>query len=892
MTSFTQERFSRFLFISLLMFMGISLALVMGSLYWVLSRSMSKEFTNEIRARQAEMNMILHGQFTMIGSKLYEFSLDNSLRVNLMLGMDKRLEEQLAINSAFPEGTEIILLNHKTRRFYPCATVPGKERTSYLQSLSMDDTAQCRQFISLDESSLVSIWSVPVMRRDERLGTLFAVYDLARDTTFWERVVGNKADGIYFRVGTDLVNLETRDILKSPAEIDIISDILGKNSPGMIVTSLKDFPGLVYAVSSKPLYDRKHSLILMLSGLLGVVTILTLFMSSMLARKVAIPLTDMVTQMSSIADEPFSRLLQTGRIPYTEFRALGQAFNQVLTRLTEVKEREDRARNFLDAILNTAADPIFVKNDRSELIIINDAFCHLMDMSREELIGKADHQIHDPHEARVFNEIDAGILANQKPSINENTITSRTGRKRLISTKKTLLVNPVTNERFIVGVARDVTEARRLEEELAQHRDHLADLVAEKTAALSESNQKLVQEIEERRRAENERCVMETRLQRAQKMELIGTLAGGVAHDLNNILSGIVSYPELLLNELEADNPMRKKVEMISKAGLRAADIVQDLLTLTRRGVTVTETVSLNSIIEEFLESPEMAWVHSRHTGVTVRTSLDKDLLNIKGSSVHLIKVVMNMVINAAEAMPQGGVIDIITENQYVEKPVRGYESIEPGVYTILTIRDTGVGIEAEDLERIFEPFYTKKVMGRSGTGLGMAVVWGTVKDHHGYIDVLSEKDRGTTFTLYFPVSTEVVQQACPQNIDELMGEGETIVVVDDVEEQRMIASEILTSLKYKVVSFPSGEDAVEYLKMHSADLVMLDMIMDPGMDGLDTYRQILTHRPLQKAIIASGYAETERVREALHLGAGAYLKKPYRLERIGKVIKDELRQS
>ena len=448
MTSFNQERFSRFLFISLFMFMGISLALVMGSLYWMFSSSMTKEFTNEVRARQAEVNMILHGQFTMIGSKLNELSLDNSLRVNLMLGIDKRLEEQLTINSAFPEGTEIVLLDHKTRRFYPNATVTGKEHTSYLQTLSMADTPQYRHFIPFDDTSLVTIWSVPVMRREERLGTLFAVYDLARDTTFWERVVDNKVEGIYFRVGTDFVNLETRDILKNPAEIDMISDILGKNSPGMVVTSLKDFPGLAYVVSSKPLLDRKHSLILMLSCLLGVVTILTLLMSSMLARKVAAPLNDMVMQMSSIADEPFSRLLQTGRIPYTEFRALGQAFNQVITRLTEVKDREDRARNFLDAILNTAADPIFVKNDRSELIIINDAFCDLMVMSREELIGKADYQIHDPKEAEVFQKIDAGILATEKPSINENTISTRTGRKRLISTKKTLLVNPVTGERF------------------------------------------------------------------------------------------------------------------------------------------------------------------------------------------------------------------------------------------------------------------------------------------------------------------------------------------------------------------------------------------------------------------------------------------------------------
>ncbi len=891
MNRMPQKRFSRFLFLSMLVFMGISLTLVMGSLYWMISRSINKEFNNEVRARQAEVNMILHERFSMIGSKLNELSLDNALRVNLMLGMDHLLEEQLGIQYAFPEGTQTILLDHKTQQFYPHKTSADSRLTRQLQAMAAADTVQCERFISPDGLARVSIWSVPVMRRDDRLGTLFAVYDLARDSTFWERIAGSDAEGIYLHTDSGQVNLESLETITCPASTDATSGLPPEVLPGMVMTPLEGFPGLSYVAPSEPLRERKRSLIWMLSGLLAVVTMLTVFMSTMLARRVATPLDTMVAQVSSIADEPFGRLLQTEQIPYAEFRTLGQAFNQVLAQLMKVRDQEERSRNFLDAILNTAADPIFVKNDRSELIIINDAFCVLLEMPREKLVGKADESIYDPQEAQVFLQADARVLNTGTPCVSEEPVTSRTGMKRLVSTKKTLLVNSVTGERFIVGVVRDVTEAKRLEEELERHRDHLADLVAEQTTALCESNLKLIQEIEERKRAEDERHAMEARLQRAQKMELIGTLAGGVAHDLNNILSGIVSYPELLLRELEDDNPMRKKVEIISKAGLRAADVVQDLLTLTRRGVTVTTPVNLNTIIEEFIESPELSWVRSGHAGVTVRTALDKDLLNMKGSSTHLSKAMMNLVMNAAEAMPEGGVIDIVTENRYLERPVRGYDTIEPGAYVILSVRDTGVGIAEEDLDRIFEPFYTKKIMGRSGTGLGMAVVWGTIKDHHGYIDIQSGQNRGTTFTLYFPASSDVIDQASPQHIDKLMGAGETIVVVDDVEEQRTIASDILASLNYRVVSFPSGESAVEYLRKHHADLVMLDMIMEPGMDGLETYRQILAQRPSQKAIIASGYAETERVRQAQQLGAGAYVRKPYRLERIGQVVRDELRQ-
>ena len=180
--------------------------------------------------------------------------------------------------------------------------------------------------------------------------------------------------------------------------------------------------------------------------------------------------------------------------------------------------------------------------------------------------------------------------------------------------------------------------------------------------------------------------------------------------------------------------------------------------------------------------------------------------------------------------------------------------------------------------------------MGRSGTGLGMAVVWGTVKDHKGYIDIQSMEGKGTTFTLYFPISRkEISKDKSLVSIEDYMGKGESILVVDDVEEQREIASRVLKKLGYSVTSVPSGEEAVEYMKNNSADLLVLDMIMDPGIDGLDTYKRILKLHPNQKAIIASGFSETDRAKEAQRLGAGEYVKKPYILEKIGLAVRNEL---
>ena len=259
---------------------------------------------------------------------------------------------------------------------------------------------------------------------------------------------------------------------------------------------------------------------------------------------------------------------------------------------------------------------------------------------------------------------------------------------------------------------------------------------------------------------------------------------------------------------------------------------------------------------------------------------------------MHLAKTIMNLVSNAAEAMPDGGTIRIATRNTYVDQPIKGYDHVAEGDYAVVEVSDAGVGIPAGDLKLIFEPFFTKKKMGRSGTGLGMAVVWGTVKDHKGYIDVHSAEGRGTTFTLYFPVTRRekaAIEDGRP--LDRLRGSGETILVVDDVQQQREIAAAILTQLGYTVRTVASGEEAVDDMKNQCADLLVLDMIMESGIDGLETYRRILCHRPGQKAIITSGYSETSRVSEAQRLGAGHYLKKPYTIENLGIAVKEELKR-
>jgi signal transduction histidine kinase/ActR/RegA family two-component response regulator len=400
-------------------------------------------------------------------------------------------------------------------------------------------------------------------------------------------------------------------------------------------------------------------------------------------------------------------------------------------------------------------------------------------------------------------------------------------------------------------------------------------------------------DISRRKEIEKERKKLEDQILRFQKMEALGALAGGVAHDLNNVLAGLVSYPELLLMQIPEQSPLRKPILTIQKSGEKAAAIVQDLLTLARRGVAVTEVVNLNQIISDHFKTPEHERLQFFHSGIQFETHLDKELLNIMGSPVHLSKTCMNLLSNAAEAMSDGGSIVITTSNEYIDKPIKGYDHVREGDYVTLTVSDTGTGISPEDMERIFEPFYTKKKMGRSGTGLGMAVVWGTVKDHKGYINVESTKGKGTAFKLYFPVTRKgLVEGKTVSSIQDYMGRGESILVVDDIEEQRDIAAMMLTKLGYSVTTVSSGEEAVEYMMNHSSDLLILDMIMDSDMDGLETYKKIIELYPRQKAIIVSGFSETERVKEAQKLGSGMYVKKPYLFEKIGMAVREELDKS
>ncbi len=400
----------------------------------------------------------------------------------------------------------------------------------------------------------------------------------------------------------------------------------------------------------------------------------------------------------------------------------------------------------------------------------------------------------------------------------------------------------------------------------------------------------IVIDLTEQKRVEEERENLEKQLHVARKMRSIGLMAGGVAHDLNNILAGIVGYPELMLHRLPADSEFKKPLEAIRQSGQKAARVVADLLTIARGAASVRENHDINQLVKKYFDSPEYRALIVSYPDISWHFALDAKHAVISCSPVHVQKCIMNLVTNACEAISGKGTITVTSSNQQIDENMAAEHALPAGEYVVVSVQDTGEGISQEDLEHIFEPFYTKKVMGKSGSGLGLAVVWNTMEDHGGKV-IVESSEKGTCFRLFFPVSKETAagQSEENDNIQELRGSGEHVLVVDDEEQLRDVAKGMLEMLGYKVDTVDSGEAAVEFVKKHPVDLILLDMLMEPGMNGRETYEKILKLYPGQKAVIASGFSESDDVKEAIRLGARAFIRKPFTIGQLGRVVKKVL---
>jgi PAS domain S-box-containing protein len=534
---------------------------------------------------------------------------------------------------------------------------------------------------------------------------------------------------------------------------------------------------------------------------------------------------------------------------------LGLGLSAMAVRSMLINRRTERAITESErkyrTLFETATDGILILSGAGLMLDANPAACSMYGRSRDELAGQ---------DVRCLFQRD------HHPAVEEVLTSSLAG-------------HPFRGR--VQGVRKDGVT---IEAELS---GSVYDLRGQQCVLLN------LRDLTERTKAEHEKEELEAKLARSRKMESLGLLAGGVAHDLNNILSGIVSYPDMLRAELNPGpgTSVHEMLETMQEAGTRAAAVVADLMTMARGSSSRHTIVSVNHLVDEFFLFGESRALKARFPAVRFETRLGEDLPSIKAGAVGLTQSIVNLVQNSAEAIQGSGVVRITTRHQRVHEAIDGYCNIPPGNYVVLSICDSGTGIAPHDLERIFEPFYTRKQMGRSGTGLGLAIVWNAVQENSGYIDVHSD-DSGSRFELYFPVSHErEPAKEAKASWSDLAGHGEKILIVDDEPRLRSIACRMLASLGYEPRAVSSGEEAVEYCKINPVDLLVLDMIMDPGINGRQTYERIVRQTPGQKAIIASGYADSEDVLSAQTLGVGECLRKPYTMEQLGRSVLLELRK-
>lgn len=370
--------------------------------------------------------------------------------------------------------------------------------------------------------------------------------------------------------------------------------------------------------------------------------------------------------------------------------------------------------------------------------------------------------------------------------------------------------------------------------------------------------------------------------QRSMRLESTGRVVGQVAHDINQMLGPLVAYPDLLYPEFPEGHRAIRYLDQIKAAGNRISDINQQLLTIGRRECYEFEPVDLNEIVMQAYRSlPPLPG------GRSPSISLKEDLKSVLGGAPQLLRVVGILLKNAIDAMTLGESLTISTENYWgsINDTTQGI--IPEGRFVRLTITDTGCGMEKEQLEKIFTPFYSSKSLGKDRSlGLGLSIVSSLIKDHGGYISVSSTPGTGTSFSLYLPaLSTSDADddQGAP------ISGSETILVVDDEEVQRELISSLLENLGYKVTVATGGEAAIDILQKKPHDLLILDMVMPSGIGGTETYRRATTFRPRQRAIILSGYGDPERRHEVQSLGLKSFLKKPVSLEIIGRTVREEL---
>ncbi len=506
-----------------------------------------------------------------------------------------------------------------------------------------------------------------------------------------------------------------------------------------------------------------------------------------------------------------------------------------------VRESEKRFRDLYDSV----SDLIYTQDLKGRFLSANRALVDILGVTPEECIGKPTSDfMKEGMKPRFEKEYLEGI---KKEGHHEGVgvYFSKDGRKVYLEYRSTL-VKTKDGVPYISGIARDVTDRIRADRRIKRLREEMLQ---------------------------------------AQKMEAIGTLAGGIAHDFNNLLMGIQGNVSLLKMQADPQSEEYKRLKSIEEYIRSGSDLTMQLLGFARGGRYEIKATNLNALIDK-----EVELFGRTKKEIEIHVKLQEDLWAVEVDQGQMGQVFLNLFVNAWQAMPKGGSIFVQTENLMLEKGLESYPTLKPGRYVKIVVADTGVGMDKKTLERIFEPFFTTKEKGR-GTGLGLASVYGIIKNHGGVIGVESEIGQGTSFTIYLPATEKVIFQRKEETRDEVVSGKGKILLVDDEERILDVGKQLLETLGYDVIATKSGEEALRIFKKEKGafDLVVLDMIM-PGMGGAEVFDALRRLDPNIKVLLASGYSLSGQASKIMEKGCNGFIQKPFSMERLSKKIQEVMR--
>ena len=502
-----------------------------------------------------------------------------------------------------------------------------------------------------------------------------------------------------------------------------------------------------------------------------------------------------------------------------------------------LRKSEEKYRTILESI----EEGYFETDLEGNLTFFSNPFCKILGYSRSQLIGANTRRYTTPETAEKMVRVTNRLLQSGMPeNVSNYDVIRPDGNKVLLELSLSILKEPDEEPIGFRGVLRDVSERKKTEEE--KHK-------------------------------------LEYQLQQMQKMESIGTLAGGITHDFNNILMGIQGNASLMLLKIDSDHPNYEKIKNIEAYVQNGTALTKQLLGFARRGKYLVKATDLNDIIDK-----SSALFARTRKDVQIKTNLEDSLWTVEVDRGQIEQVLLNLYVNAWQAMPDGGSLYLRTENVMLDRSYVKPYKVEPGRYVKISITDTGTGIDKGTLERIFEPFFTTKEMGR-GTGLGLASVYGIIKSHEGYINVYSELDQGTTFTIYLPASGKEAVEDTKLIAEILKGSG-TILLIDDEKMILDVGRELLEELGYTVLSATSGQEAIEIFQesRDKIDMIIMDMIM-PGMSGSDTFDCMKEISPNVKILLSSGYSINGQATNILQRGCDGFIQKPFNINKLAETV-------